>query len=395
LAHALYQHDAACRVIARLIKERDEARAGLGNTQENVSQAIKKASGAMDVGDDSQGGMADAVKVMVGVAKRLMKGRKKTVKQLAGEVASRDKIKKYSCISSHPLHSSTQPGILCLDIHPTNPNLVLTGGADGNAILFDRGTGKILDTLKGHKKKISSVKFHPTEKILFTTSLDNTAAIWTAGANGKYSAQHILSNHKDEVVGCALHPSGSYLVTASADKSWAFWDVGTGVCKTQFSHETIDHGYTQVAFHPDGLILGASTSDNSVRIFDMSKLTNVANFMGHTGKVTALSFSENGIYLASGDEKGVVKLWDLRHLKNFHTITNKSGAAINDLCFDSSGSYLSVASDSINTYTSKNWELVKTWTDHTKDVTSFRFGANANFFASTSMDRSVKFFGEQ
>ena len=38
LAHALYQHDASCRVIARLIKERDDSRQALIELREQVQQ---------------------------------------------------------------------------------------------------------------------------------------------------------------------------------------------------------------------------------------------------------------------------------------------------------------------------------------------------------------------
>jgi hypothetical protein len=39
LAQALYQHDAGCRVIARLMRERDEARAMLASASVNMTAA--------------------------------------------------------------------------------------------------------------------------------------------------------------------------------------------------------------------------------------------------------------------------------------------------------------------------------------------------------------------
>jgi len=64
---------------------------------------------------------------------------------------------------------------------------------------------------------------------------------------------------------------------------------------------------------------------------------------GHSGPITAISFSENGYYLATAADDACVKLWDLRKLKNFKTLQMDEGYEIRDLCFDQSGTYLAVA----------------------------------------------------
>lgn len=391
LAHALYQYDASCRVIARLVKERDEARAALNNTQDNVAAAMSKAAGGAAGGSGITGAVADTMKE---VATSLSKNRRKRVKELAAEVTKADKIKKYTSTASHPLHSPSVPGILCMDLHKADQNLVVTGGADTNAVVFNHSSGKIVDTLKGHKKKITSVKFHATEKTVFTTSADSTTTVWTADAkSGKYSAAHTFTNHTAEVAGCTLHPSGQYLVAASMDKTWSFYDVVAGVCRQQVADAKITGGYTQVSFHPDGLILGAGTADSVVRIFDVKAQKNVANFKGHSGKVSALSFSENGYYLASGDEKGTIKLWDLRKLQNFQTINPKGCSdGVGSLEFDESGSYLGVGGSQVSVYASKGWDVVQSWSDHSKAVTAVKFAKGAQWFATASKDRSLKIF---
>jgi len=301
LANTLYQHDAACRVIARLIKERDAARSQLTHTEENIASAVRRAgnapvpsrAGAAMEGVETEGGITDEIiEVMKSSAKMLSKNRKNLVKQLQGQIVKKEKLKKYQVVSSHPLHSSTKPGLTCLDIHPTEQDLVCTGGNDATAIIFNRKTGKILDTLKAHKKKVNDVKFHATERSIVTSSADNTACIWTADSAGKFSVRHTIVSHSDEVVGSTIHPSGHYLITASKDKTWAFHDLHTGACRQIVAEEKIMSGYTRVQFHPDGLILGAGTEDSLVRIFNVQEQKNVANFKGHNGPITGLSFSE-------------------------------------------------------------------------------------------------------
>jgi len=129
-----------------------------------------------------------------------------------------------------------------------------------------------------------------------------------------------------------------------------------------------------------------------VKIWDLKERTNVANFSGHQGPITSIAFSENGYYLATSADDSVVKLWDLRKLKNFKNITLEDRYEVKCLCFDNSGTYLAVAGTDVKIYLCKQWQELKVFNDHTALATGVRFGHNASFVASVSMDRTLKVF---
>lgn len=48
---------------------------------------------------------------------------------------------------------------------------------------------------------------------------------------------------------------------------------------------------------------------------------------------------------------------------------------------------------SFRIYLCKQWQELGVFNDHTSLATGVRFGGNAEYLASTSMDRTVKFYG--
>jgi len=402
LSHALYQHDAACRVIARLTKEATAAREALATLkpQAGVSQLTSATTNVssgnkvddMDIVEPAEIGMSEEVlQKLQDKATVLTSERKKRGKKPPEDLTPIEDIKSFKQVASHPgLHSASVPGILALDLQDSDPSKCITGGVDKNAVVFNKDNEQVVATLRGHTKKVTSVIYHPYEEIGITASADNTVRVWSIPNS---SCAYTIRAHDAAVTGLSLHATGDYVLTSSIDQHWAFSDIQTGkVLIKSISDPNASHGLTCAQFHPDGLIFGTGTTDSSIKIWDLKERKYVASFPGHSGPITAIDFSENGYYLATSADDSVVKLWDLRKLKNFKTIPLDENDEIKSLSFDKSGNYLAVAGSNIQIYVVKQWDLLRQINDHTGLVTSVKFGKNADFLASASMDRTLKYF---
>mgnify|MGYP001124971007 CR=1 FL=1 len=384
LSHTLYQHDAACRVIARLIKERDAARSALSQASTSATGAGVRSNSSMEVDQQAAStpsGLTDQdIAVFVETSSRLSSGRKS--RKVSSTLVSADELSGFGVQSSNPIHSTSQPGILAVDVNARNSSLIATGGVDHKAVVFDQTANQVVATMSGHSKAVTRVLFHTTEDVLFTSSADKTARIW--GGDG--SCASVTRVHEAEVTGVALHASGQYFATTSLDATWGLHSVATGQCLSVVGGSAA--GYTSLGFHPDGLILGTGTADNKICIWDLKSRKNAKTFDSHQGKVTSVNFSENGYYMVSASEDATVRCWDLRKLQQIYCID--LDAPVNDAKFDFSGQYLATAGSTLNVYKSKSWDLIRSFDEHTAPVTGVAWGPDAKFLASSSMDRTLK-----
>ena len=94
---ALYQHDAAARVIARLIQERDEARRALSSLEASASHSSRGKITSQGNGDSSKDAMTSVVAHLAAVGKELSSGRKK--REIPAGVPEIDDVQLWNTIS--------------------------------------------------------------------------------------------------------------------------------------------------------------------------------------------------------------------------------------------------------------------------------------------------------
>jgi pre-mRNA-processing factor 19 len=409
LSQALYQHDAALRVIARLTRERDEALDQIKKLSASghvISGQASQSRGGdqMDVEPVSQhAGLSSEAKNKFAKKSQELSAERKS-RKAPSTLASVEYIKSIKSVAHIPPHKTSVPGVTCLDVHGDH---VVTGGADNTVVLLSNQmqrtgerisgvTSKKDGVLSGHSKRVNKVKFHPewsaAQDLIVSCSQDSTVRVWR-----DQKEAHVISAHQGSITDIDLHCVGDHVLATSKDGHWSLSDLHTGQTLVLTSHGSgagaSQSGFSGCSFHPDGLIFATGGDDGVVRVWDVKSNKNVANFEGHKGYVTALTFNENGYFMATAaEEDQVIKLWDLRKPKNLTTL--KLDAPATALSYDWSGVYLAVATGhELRVFTGKNFEHVHTMDEHTSLVTGVKWlTRDATALASTSMDRNLRFW---
>ena len=365
LSQALYQHDAACRVIARLMRERDEARAMLSAKGNNVdapsapSTTATSSSSSSGNGNDMEvegdSSTTDWSAASTKMSEKMTslaadrRGRKNTA--LVGAIPSITEETTFKKIFPGNTKKSKYDGITCMATQPVVADANSSAGSAGNFVLTGHSNGTIVCTALSGKNStftkiaaahdsVSQVSFGVSQPFapFFSAGLDGFVKIWNGKTSPSCSAS--LQPHGKTGIFCLKpHPVSDYLITMGGE-SWACVDVNRGQVIRQAPNAPANVECSAGGVHPDGLLM-ASAGVGSMRLWDVRDGDGKFSALdcgARAGRFSCMAFSENGYYLAATD--GEVQLFDLRKMKIIKDFSGPSAAK--SVSFDYSGQKLAI-----------------------------------------------------
>jgi WD40 repeat protein/energy-coupling factor transporter ATP-binding protein EcfA2 len=333
-------------------------------------------------------------------------------------------------------------------------SLLIATGSDGGMIRFWNLDGTPISTILKYGRQVFGVRFSPDGKMLASAGDDNNVKLWSV-EDLENNREITKSGHRG---GISLSPDGqtlayecdrkielldlksmrrasmilesidekpdgkpkslnfsrdgkSLVAFSSSIQAWKLPDKpyslssDSSLCgslegeliKPFFKIDKNLPSFSYIAnFSPDGNILASGHADGSVKLWSLQSQQLLKSIDPHNSWVTAIRFSPNGKWIASGSYKKI-KLWDVEKILNNREAQPESeqnghGNLVQIIQFSEDSKALISGSwdKTIRVWDVETKQQKKIMKGHQSHVDQIALSPDGQFLASASSDRTVK-----
>ena len=189
--------------------------------------------------------------------------------------------------------------------------LLVSGGGEGDILLWRADTGEMVTRWRGHGGRIWEVDSSRQGECVVSGSADGSVRLWSVPGSGVAGGGgDVLSRHKGDVYTVSLHPSSHYCVSGGYDHQLVLHDLRTLSPMRSFPAHSAP--VLSTAFTPHGNLLLSASLDHSLLFHDLLSSLPVASFSSPTAPITSVSPSPCATYLLLSCRDNSLRLLDIR-----------------------------------------------------------------------------------
>jgi len=202
-----------------------------------------------------------------------------------------------------PIGHTIYPNYACFS---NDGKFVATTSLDYTCHIWEVCSGKLIQSLYGHKGGIDFVVFNADNKRILTASRDNTAVLWDMETGSKI---YELKDHNWWVSCADFSSDNKFVLTVSEDQIY-IWDLKTGEKRKSIRSEF--DWFDNAIFSSDNKKI-VSASKNKLQVWDIKtgKELKKVDLVGHSSFITNIIFSNDGKTAVSCSNDKTVRTWDV------------------------------------------------------------------------------------
>ncbi|XP_065179655.1 cilia- and flagella-associated protein 52-like [Sycon ciliatum] len=221
--------------------------------------------------------------------------------------SAKNDIRVWNTYTGQELLRISVPNMVCNSIAvQEDGKAIISGWNDGKIRAFFPESGKPMWTIEdAHNKGVTALCATKDSRRVVSGGGEGQVRVWNITKTYQRMAD-AMKEHKGPITMIKVRKDGSECVSASVDGSCIIWDLGRFVRNQVIFASTL---FQNVCYHPTECQIIATGTDKKIGYWETFDGSAIREIEASVGSVNALDISLDGMFLVSGGEDRLVKLW--------------------------------------------------------------------------------------